>query len=377
MEVIEAIFQFQTATGRCLGVLRLPAAQPRQGVDDQHVAAGSSRATKSRWAADARTARARASSAARRGAQRRAREQQLRGSRAGGVDRGRRAQRPGALGAAAHARCGLTGGGAAAEGGRRLAQALRRAGAAQRNRPEPHAVHAVPGELAASTCPRTCWATGSRRTPRRWNATSGRAPTFVEGRYDEARGQWTARVRRADGSERVLHPRHLVFANGIVGEPKMPDTPGLSDFKGQVMHAQGFDSGAPWRGKNVLVLGVGNSAHDIAQDLHGHGANVKMIQRGSITRLQRQGRQPQPRDLLQRRPAAGGRRPDRQQQHVPGAAARLPARRPSGCWRSTRSCSPACMTRDSSWTSVRRAAATRCTCGRTTAATTSTSAART
>ncbi|NDZ18777.1 monooxygenase [Variovorax sp. WS11] len=106
---------------------------------------------------------------------------------------------------------------------------------------------------------------------------------FVQGSYDDARGVWTARVQRADGSERVLHPRHLVFANGIVGEPKMPDTPGLKDFKGQLVHAQGFDSGAPWRGKNVLVLGVGNSAHDIAQDLHGHGANVKMIQRSSIT----------------------------------------------------------------------------------------------
>jgi hypothetical protein len=106
---------------------------------------------------------------------------------------------------------------------------------------------------------------------------------FVEGRYDEAAGCWTARVLRADGSERVLRPRHLVFANGIVGEPKIPEVPGLRDFKGQVMHAQGFESGAPWRGKNVLVLGVGNSAHDIAQDLQGHGANVKMIQRGSIT----------------------------------------------------------------------------------------------
>jgi len=49
------------------------------------------------------------------------------------------------------------------------------------------------------------------------------------------------------------------------------------------VHAHGFENGAAWRGKNVLVLGVGNSAHDIAQDLHGHGASVKMIQRGSLT----------------------------------------------------------------------------------------------
>src|SRR5207253_2399032 len=89
--------------------------------------------------------------------------------------------------------------------------------------------------------------------------------TFVQARYDDARGAWNATVRRADGSERVLHPRHLVFANGIVGEPKMPTVPGLEEFKGEVMHASAFDSGAAWRGKNVLVLGVGNTAHDIAQ----------------------------------------------------------------------------------------------------------------
>lgn len=107
--------------------------------------------------------------------------------------------------------------------------------------------------------------------------------TFVEGRFDEARDVWNARVRRSDGSERVLHPRHVVFANGVVGEPNIPDVPGLKEFEGEVRHAGDFGSGAPWRGKKVLILGVGNSAHDIAQDLHGHGAKVKMIQRGSIT----------------------------------------------------------------------------------------------
>jgi hypothetical protein len=106
---------------------------------------------------------------------------------------------------------------------------------------------------------------------------------FVRGHYDEAKDEWNAYIRREDGSERMLKPRHLVFANGVVGEPKMPDAPGLGEFKGKLLHAQGFESGAPWRGKNVLVVGVGNSAHDIAQDLHGHGANVRMIQRGSLT----------------------------------------------------------------------------------------------
>jgi len=107
--------------------------------------------------------------------------------------------------------------------------------------------------------------------------------TLVSGSYEEAAGCWSARVRRADGSERVLRPRHLVFANGIVGAPKKAKAPGLEDFKGEVVHTHGYTEGSRWRGKNALVLGAGTSGHDIAQDLCGSGANVKLIQRGSIT----------------------------------------------------------------------------------------------
>lgn len=107
--------------------------------------------------------------------------------------------------------------------------------------------------------------------------------TLVAGSYDETARQWNARVRRADGSERVLHPRHLVFANGIVGAPVRARAPGLDDFEGEIIHAHVYTKGARWRGKNVLVLGAGTSGHDIAQDLHGHGANVKLIQRGPVT----------------------------------------------------------------------------------------------
>jgi putative flavoprotein involved in K+ transport len=49
------------------------------------------------------------------------------------------------------------------------------------------------------------------------------------------------------------------------------------------MHTHGYREGSRWRGKHALVLGAGTSAHDIAQDLHMHGAHVKLIQRGSVT----------------------------------------------------------------------------------------------
>ncbi len=106
---------------------------------------------------------------------------------------------------------------------------------------------------------------------------------FVGGTWDAAARCWTARLRRSDGTERIVRPRHLVFANGVSSYPMIPDLPGLEDFKGQVIHSEGFDSGADWTGKNALILGTGSSANDIALDLHSHGVNTTLIQRGSTT----------------------------------------------------------------------------------------------
>ncbi|MDO9713213.1 flavin-containing monooxygenase [Paracraurococcus lichenis] len=106
---------------------------------------------------------------------------------------------------------------------------------------------------------------------------------FVRGTWDEGGKCWTAWLKRADGTERIVRPRHLVFANGVSSYPMIPDLPGLADFKGQVIHSEGFDSGAAWAGKNAFILGTGSSANDIALDLHSHGVNTTLIQRGSTT----------------------------------------------------------------------------------------------
>ncbi len=106
---------------------------------------------------------------------------------------------------------------------------------------------------------------------------------FAGGSYDDARGRWTARLRLADGTERVMHPRHIILSNGTNGIAHMPDLPGLNDFAGDMFHSHGFKSGAPWSGKKALVLGTGNSGHDVAQDLWSHGVDTTIIQRGSTT----------------------------------------------------------------------------------------------
>jgi cation diffusion facilitator CzcD-associated flavoprotein CzcO len=107
-----------------------------------------------------------------------------------------------------------------------------------------------------------------------WTATE-----FEGGAYDDGARHWTVRLRRSDGSMRELHPRHVVMATGVSGIPNIPDIPTLGDFRGQVIHASQYVEAAPWKERNVLVLGTGTSAHDIAQDLYSGGAHVTIVQR--------------------------------------------------------------------------------------------------
>lgn len=108
-----------------------------------------------------------------------------------------------------------------------------------------------------------------------WTSTA-----FLGGEYDESTRTWTAKVRRGDGSERTLHPKHIVIATGGVGgDPHIPELRGLSEFKGTVIHSTQFTSGQDYAGKKAIVVGVGTSAHDIALDLYNNDADVTMIQR--------------------------------------------------------------------------------------------------
>jgi cation diffusion facilitator CzcD-associated flavoprotein CzcO len=104
---------------------------------------------------------------------------------------------------------------------------------------------------------------------------------FTGAAFDEATRTWTARVRRPGGEVRELRVPHLVLATGSVsGAPVKPALPGLDAFGGEVLHSSEFSSGVRYRGKHAIVVGTGNSGHDVAQDLHSNGAaGVTIVQR--------------------------------------------------------------------------------------------------
>lgn len=106
---------------------------------------------------------------------------------------------------------------------------------------------------------------------------------FTKGVWDEDARCWIATLKMADGRERTLRPKHIVFANGVSTYPMIPQLPGLDTFKGDVVHSEGFDSGAPYQGKKALIIGTGSSANDIALDLHSFDCDTTIVQRGSTT----------------------------------------------------------------------------------------------
>ena len=98
--------------------------------------------------------------------------------------------------------------------------------------------------------------------------------------YSEDKKEWTASIVR-DGREIILRPRQLVFATGAYGLPAEPVFPGQENFKGDQFHSSRYVDGAEYQGKNCLVIGSNNSAHDVCANLWENGASVTMIQRSS------------------------------------------------------------------------------------------------
>ncbi|MFF1721904.1 flavin-containing monooxygenase [Streptomyces sviceus] len=95
-------------------------------------------------------------------------------------------------------------------------------------------------------------------------------------------GVEVSRVERTDdGTGWLLHAtggRELtgaavVVATGYNHTPLLPDWPGREEYKGELLHAGEYRNPAPYAGRDVLVVGVGNTGAEIAVDLVEGGAS--------------------------------------------------------------------------------------------------------
>jgi putative flavoprotein involved in K+ transport len=78
-------------------------------------------------------------------------------------------------------------------------------------------------------------------------------------------GHWIVESDRA-----TVHADHVVLAAGFANAPVVPSWAGAEQHSGRYRNA------APYRGQDVLVVGAGNSAAEIAVDLLDGGARVSL-----------------------------------------------------------------------------------------------------
>ncbi len=80
----------------------------------------------------------------------------------------------------------------------------------------------------------------------------------------------------------VYRAPNLVVATGYNHTPLAPSWPGQETFRGTVIHSAQYRNGAPFKGKKILVVGIGNTGGEIAIDLHEHGATAAIAVRGPV-----------------------------------------------------------------------------------------------
>jgi putative flavoprotein involved in K+ transport len=80
--------------------------------------------------------------------------------------------------------------------------------------------------------------------------------------------------------EETLEVANVVFATGYNSEPFMPDFPGKEGFEGELLHASRYRNAEPYAGRDVLVVGTGNTGAEIAVDLaEGAAARIRLAVR--------------------------------------------------------------------------------------------------
>jgi putative flavoprotein involved in K+ transport len=87
-------------------------------------------------------------------------------------------------------------------------------------------------------------------------------------RIERRNGGW--RLRTSGGE---LEGDAVVVATGFTNEPYVPAWAGAAAFTRELLHSSAYRNGEPYRGRDVLVVGSGNSGAEIAVELVERGAS--------------------------------------------------------------------------------------------------------
>jgi len=97
--------------------------------------------------------------------------------------------------------------------------------------------------------------------------------------YDEDAGLWRVTVRGKDGGAQVIEANAVINAHGPLNRWQLPKIPGLADFKGPAMHTATWDTSVSLKGKDVVMIGTGASAVQLAPAIAPEVKHLTIFQR--------------------------------------------------------------------------------------------------
>ena len=105
---------------------------------------------------------------------------------------------------------------------------------------------------------------------------------ITSARWSSADALWTLEaIDKATGHVRRFTANFLWMCQGYYRHDKgyTPDWPGLSDYKGQLVHPQTWPDDLDLKGKRVVVIGSGATAATVVPAIAGDCAHVTVLQR--------------------------------------------------------------------------------------------------
>lgn len=105
--------------------------------------------------------------------------------------------------------------------------------------------------------------------------------------YDKGHGMWRVWTVKSTGDEEELMEyicRWIVVATGENAQTVTAEIDGMDEYAGPIIHASEYKSGEAYQGKQVLVVGCGNSGMELSLDLFHHHAFPSMVVRDSVSR---------------------------------------------------------------------------------------------
>jgi cation diffusion facilitator CzcD-associated flavoprotein CzcO len=94
---------------------------------------------------------------------------------------------------------------------------------------------------------------------------------------------WRIEIRSAP----PLRSRFVVVATGANQHPNVAGIDGKDEFAGTIAHSRDYRSAAPFAGRRVLVVGMGNTGAEIALDLAEHGVATVVSVRSPVNVVRR------------------------------------------------------------------------------------------